>query len=127
MMRKMIYLAILVAIVAVVGGSLWGFSSSRDANSLPSVNIEVIAEGMSFNQNNPPIVIKKGQTVHLTVKNREQAGVYHDFEISALGVKTTLLEPGEAETLSFTANREGVFTYTCPFHPRMMVGKVIVR
>ena len=126
MMRRMIYLAIFVAIAAVVGGSLWGFSSSRDNNNPSPVNIEIIAEDMSFNQNNPPIVIKKGQTVHLTVKNGEQSGVYHDFEISALGVKTTLLEPGEAETLSFTPNREGMFTYTCPFHPRMMVGKIIV-
>ncbi len=125
-MRRIIYPLAFVVIVAVVGGSLWGFNFSRASNSLPPVNIEVIAREMSFNENNPPIVIKKGQTIHLTVKNEEESGVYHDFEISALRVKTQLLEPGEAETLNFTANREGIFTYTCPFHPRMMVGKVIV-
>ena len=126
-MRRIIYLSAIVAIVAVVGVFLWGFSFSGASNNFPPVNIEIIAKDMSFNQDNPPIVIKRGQTVHLTLKNEDQSGVYHDFEISALGVKTKLLEPGEAETLSFTANREGTFTYTCPFHPRMMMGKVIVK
>ena len=125
-MRNVIYLLTVVALVAVVGGFLWGFSFSRASNNLPPVEIEILAKDMSFNQNNPPIVIKKGQPVHLTINNGEQSGVYHDFEIAALGVKTKLLEPGEAETLNFTANREGIFTYTCPFHPRMMMGKVIV-
>ena len=124
-MKRMIYLAVLVAIVLGVGGFL-GFSFSR-ASNLPPVKVDVIAKDMSFNQNNPPIIIKQGQTVHLTVKNEEQLGVYHDFAISALDVKTKLLEPGETETLSFTVNRIGTFTYTCPFHPKMMVGKVIVK
>ncbi len=125
-MRRIIYLVVLAVIAVVAGGVLWAFSSSKVSDSLPPVNIEVIAREMSFNENNPPIVIKKGQTIQLTVKNEEESGVYHDFEISALRVKTQLLEPGEAETLNFTADREGIFTYTCPFHPRMMVGKVIV-
>ncbi len=125
-MRRVIYLSTLVAIVAVVGAFLWGFNFSG-ASNLPPVHIDVIAKDMSFNQNNPPIVVERGQTVHITIKNEEQPGVYHDFAISALKVKTQLLEPGEAETVRFTADRKGMFTYTCPFHPQMMTGKIIVK
>lgn len=124
-MKRAIYLLILLVAITSVGVFLWGFNSSKASNFLP-INIDVIAKDMSFNENNPPIAIKRGQTIQLTVKNGEQAGVYHDFSISALGVKTKLLKPGESETLVFTANHKGIFTYTCPFHPKMMVGKVII-
>ncbi len=91
------------------------------------IDIVVIAKDMSFNGTNPSFVVKKGQAVRITVKNEDRPGIFHDFVIPALGLKTNFLKPGESEILLFTADREGIFNYACTLHPRLMTGKFQVQ
>ena len=125
-MKKVMYLSVLIMIAALGGGFLWDFSTSG-TSALPPIDIVVIAKDMSFNGTNPSFVVKKGQAIRITVKNEDRPGIFHDFVIPALGLKTNFLKPGESEILLFTADREGIFNYACTLHPRLMTGKFQVQ
>ncbi len=61
------------------------------------------------------------------VRNEEDRPVAHDFAVPAFGSKTGYLQPGQTETVSFIAAREGTFKYVCTLHPGTMDGQVVVK
>ncbi len=76
-----------------------------------SVHVWMTAARSRFNPER--IEIKKGDRVTLHVTNIERArDAIHGFAIPDYNINVSL-EPGEAETIEFTADREGVFTYYC--------------
>jgi len=57
------------------------------------------------------ITIKKGQPATITFKN---TGKYpHNFTIAELNVQTKTIQPGGEDTVTFTPDKAGSFSYIC--------------
>lgn len=111
--------------------TLLAFSAKPSDNVSPR-EVVLIAQGIAFRladqpeQANPPLKIRKGETVKLVIRNEEPNKVLHCFIIGGLNVKTSReLATGESETLVFTPKKKGVYAYACLLHP-MMAGKITV-
>ncbi len=68
--------------------------------------------GEDFKLTPNAIWVEVGDTVKITFTN--QGSVIHALVISGFNVRTSVLSPGESETIEFTADREGVFAIYCP-------------
>lgn len=113
--------SVVVALLSMVGATtlLRGETLVRQ--------VEIIAQNMHFNQTNPPIVAQVGERVEVMVQNTEDRPLAHDFSVPAFGSKTSFLQPGQSETVSFMAKRAGTFKYACTLHPGAMNGLVIIQ
>lgn len=86
------------------------------------------ARAGKFNDVNPPLLVRRGIPVELTVRNEEPGAIAHDIVLVGLGIRTPKpLQPGESATLRFTPSRSGEFAYTCSLHPGLMDGRLTVR
>ena len=72
---------------------------------------EIRVEGSEFSFSPSSITVKAGEKVRITFVNVGQAP--HDFTIDELGIKTSVLAPGQSETLTFTAPSTGTFSFYC--------------
>jgi plastocyanin len=84
----------------------------------------VAAENFSFTL--PEIKVKMGDTVKITLENKEGM---HDWVIDEFNARTKLLKAGESDTIEFVANKVGSFEYYCSVgsHRQMgMKGNLIV-
>jgi len=81
------------------------------------------------------MVVRGGDTVRMRVMN--QSLWSHGIEIVGLGVRTKPLAGGEADEVTFTPERSGIFEYRCyiPYDPRTgacspdhdkMIGHIVV-
>lgn len=71
----------------------------------------------------PSIVAKKGDTVMLRLINKHADE--HGFEIAAFGVKEVV--PGDkAATVTFTADKAGIYPIKCHLHPAHVTGQLVV-
>jgi nitrosocyanin len=69
------------------------------------------------------IFAKKGDTVTLQLINRHADE--HGFEIAAFGVKAVV--PGDkTSTVTFTADKAGIFPIKCHLHPAHVTGQLLV-
>jgi len=76
---------------------------------------------------NPDIVVHVGDRVKITLKNKENQLILHDFTVSNHDVKLSqYLRPNQSVTVEFTAQRVGEFTYYDPLNPTTMRGRFIV-
>lgn len=57
------------------------------------------------------LVARQGDEVTLRVMN--QSLFRHGFEIAGYGVRTRELSGGQSDTITFTADRPGIFVYRC--------------
>lgn len=94
----------------------------------PSREVLLVAKGVRFNDVNPPIPLRVGETVQLVVRNDEPPGVAHDLVITGpKGKASAIVKPGESQSIVFSADREGIYSYSCSLHPGLMHGQIIVR
>lgn len=76
---------------------------------------------------NPDIVVQVGDRVKITIKNKEDQLILHDFKISNHDVSLAqYLRPNQSATVEFVAQRVGEFTYYDPLNPTTMRGRFIV-
>ena len=69
------------------------------------------------------LVANKGDKVTLRLINKHADE--HGYEIAAFGVKEVV--PGEkTATVSFTADKAGIFPIKCHLHPAHVVGQLLV-
>ncbi len=69
------------------------------------------------------VAAKKGDRITLRLVNKHADE--HGYEIAAFGVKEVV--PGDkTATVSFTADRAGVFPIKCHLHPAHVVGQLVV-
>lgn len=90
--------------------------------SRTTINID----GSNFKFVPNKIEVKKGNTVEIVFKNSQG---YHDFVIDEFSVRTTQMQAGNTETITFVADKVGSFEYYCSVgtHRQMgMVGTLIV-
>lgn len=89
---------------------------------------EFVVDATSFSFSPSTMVVDRGDTVKITLKNAK--GV-HDLKIDEFtGASTRILNAGESETITFVADKSGTFEYYCSVgnHRAMgMVGTLTVR
>jgi nitrite reductase (NO-forming) len=79
-------------------------------------------------QNNPTLQVHKGDTVKVTLTNT--GTLRHDFTLEGYNIKTSVLNPGQSDSIVFKADTTGTFTYYCsvPGHKDLgMQGQLIVQ
>jgi nitrosocyanin len=72
------------------------------------------------------VVAKQGQTVRLTLINKVQSDPnQHGFSIPAFNV-AEVVNRGETKTVTFKADKAGVFPMICQLHPAHVGGQLVV-
>jgi len=72
------------------------------------------------------IMVEKGDHVKLTLKNMVPgAANQHGFSLPAYGI-TEVVASGTPKTVEFTADKAGIFPYTCQLHPGHIGGQLLV-
>jgi nitrosocyanin len=72
------------------------------------------------------IVVKQGTKVTLNlINNVPPEGSQHGFAIPAYGV-AAVVTVGAPETVTFTADRDGIFPLFCQLHPAHVGGQLVV-
>ncbi len=73
------------------------------------------------------IVVNQGDRVKLTLKNQVPgADVTHGFTIPGYNIAEVITR-GQPKTITFVADKAGVFPYYCQLHPAHVGGQLIVR
>ena len=67
------------------------------------------------------LIVNKGDTVKILFINTEEDPEHHDFVLSQFGVNVDLAR-GQNETITFVADKAGVFTFYCTYHQPTMRG-----
>ena len=94
-------------------------------------DITLVARDMAFyldggSEPNPTIQVRTGETVQLTVLNRDP-GFKHNLTIEALGLDMPHLETGASKRVRLRApSRPGRLPYVCAPHSEMMRGVIEV-
>ncbi len=100
--------------------------STQSGTTTTGMTRDITVEAGAFFFNPKEIKVKKGEIVRLTLKN---TGGQHDFVIDDLKVRTKVLQAGQQEVVTFTADKAGSFEYYCSVgnHRQMgMKGTLIV-
>jgi len=72
------------------------------------------------------IAVEQGDKVKLTLKNLVPGAVnQHGFTIPAYNI-TEVVTRGEPKTITFAADKAGVFPFSCQLHPAHIGGSLIV-
>ena len=71
----------------------------------------------------PSLVVKKGDVVKLKLINKLEQE--HGYRIAEFKIEK-VVQGGQAETVEFTADREGIFTIDCQLHPAHVQGQLVV-
>jgi len=134
-------LFLLIVSILVLGGGFFYFKTNRLTMTKKSVS-EVISPSESKTQSasakeftmtakqwafNPSVItVKQGDKVKITIKSLD---VTHGFALPDFNVKVDLT-PGVEQTVEFTADKKGEFTFFCSVlcgqGHREMKGKLIV-
>jgi len=125
--RWLVSTALLVGAAASLMASMWAGS-----HAVQPREIVLEARGMAFylpgsETPNPTLRLAPGETVRLTLINRD-AGVAHDLAVPSLGGALPLLRGADraaTTTLRAPAGR-GSHDYRCTLHPAMMRGRILV-
>src|SRR5215470_6171990 len=71
----------------------------------------------------PTLVVKKGDVVKLKLINKLEQE--HGYRIAEFKIEK-VVPGGQADTVEFTADREGIFTIDCQLHPAHIQGQLVV-
>jgi nitrite reductase (NO-forming) len=147
------YLLPVLVLVVIAAGGYWWYTMSYPASVSPATNapvttvapdaatspatgaeapagttksLTVSASEFAFSPST--LSVSKGDTVNITFTN---TGKYpHNFTISELNVASKTIQPGQSDTVTFTADKAGSFQYICsvPTHKdKGMVGTLTVQ
>jgi plastocyanin len=89
-------------------------SPTASQTQTPSITVQsqkFTIEGKEFAFTPSKLTVKKGEAVEITFKNM---GKYpHNLTIADLNVKTKTIQPGEEDTITFTPDKTGSFSFMC--------------
>ena len=71
----------------------------------------------------PTLIVKKGDTVKIKLINKSEQE--HGYRIADFKVEK-IVQGGQAETVEFIADKEGIFTIDCQLHPAHVQGQLLV-
>jgi nitrosocyanin len=120
MTRHRAKLVVIVVVAATLVGAM-ALTTRAGEVSLRIVNIVTPQDVKIWEPSS--IFAKKGDTVTLQLINRHADE--HGFEIAAFGVKAVV--PGDkTSTVTFTADKAGIFPIKCHLHPAHVTGQLLV-
>ena len=97
------------------------------AQTNPTVIKEFSIDEVPFSLSPSTITVNRGDTVRITVKNKQGT---HDLKIDEFNASTRVLNVGEEQIITFVADKVGVFEYYCSVgnhRAQGMVGTLRVR
>jgi nitrosocyanin len=72
------------------------------------------------------IMVNQGDKVKLVLKNEiEGADITHGFNLPGYNI-TEVINRGVPKTVTFTADKPGIFRYNCQLHPAHIGGELLV-
>ena len=71
----------------------------------------------------PTLVVRKGDSIKIKLINKTEQE--HGYRIADFKVEK-VVQGGQAETVEFTADKEGIFTIDCQLHPAHVQGQLVV-
>jgi plastocyanin len=98
-------------------------------NNLDNPKIDEEKAGIPADMFNiPEMTVRKGDTVVIHFYNVEpEVDDRHSFTMLEGPYATNVaLDGGQNQTITFTANQTGIFTYICTFHMPSMTGQLVV-
>lgn len=122
-------ISVVIVIVLIIGGLLLFRSRSiaptevveektqTNSTSVKEFNVEAVP----FSFSPAAMVVNKGDTVRITVKNMNGT---HDLKIDEFNVFTRTLKTGEEQTITFIADKVGTFQYYCSVGNHRAMGMV---
>lgn len=81
---------------------------------------EITVEGDEYAFSPGSITVEAGEKIRLTFKN--MGNLAHNFTIDELGVAAKTISGGKSETLEFTAEKSGTFTFYCSIAGHRQLG-----
>lgn len=119
-------ITLLTSVVAVALSLLTLMPAQRSASSAPAhIDLSMLITGrgpiggpsQSHLFDPQMLVARRGDEVTLRVQN--QSNFRHGFEIVGYGVHAAEMNGGQSDTITFTADRPGIFVYRCnvPYDP----------
>ena len=110
--------------VAAVSAPVPSVPSGESIGEVKSLTVS----GSEFAFSPNMLSVNKGDTVNVTFTNNGKFP--HNFVIAELNVQSKTVSPGESDTVTFTSDQTGTFTYFCsvPTHEdKGMVGTLTVQ
>jgi nitrite reductase (NO-forming) len=121
--------------VAQTGATFTATNVSSSTPESPTVEFSLTVQDANTpftfvynSQDNPTLYVHKGDTVKVTLTNTGTQR--HDFTLQGYNIKTSVLNPGQSDSIVFKADTTGTFTYYCsvPGHKDLgMQGQLIVQ
>lgn len=131
---KAIAISILAIIVAVAAVGVALTSRPTGGPALTKREFYVVTPELSFNETAAgiphyvftptQITVNRGDDVLIHFYNTAD-DTHHTFTLLAYNINVDLA-PGQHQDITFTANKAGVFSFGCTFHPQTMRGELIV-
>lgn len=132
-------IALLLSLVVMISLSILGCGKSEGSEGNEGTGLvvgdisddqkarEVVIKAYNFGFTPSEIIVKKGETV--TLRLVSESG-FHGISIPELGVSTTTVSAGEETSVTFTADKVGIFNFRCNIYcgdgHREMTGRVVV-
>ena len=122
-------LVALALIVAGCGDDNGETNGNASSSGVPRTTATIVSTDNKFDTTR--LTVPAGQAVTLTLQNKGQA--IHNWHLlnvkDAAGndVATQLLPGGQSETITFTLDAPGTFSFQCDTHPAEMKGSLTVQ
>jgi len=120
----------LATFALVVAACSSGGVGSEDRTTTPAdggggTSLTLVGENISFDTTT--LTAPAGQEVTITFENRD-GGIRHNLQIiGPSGPIATDIEAGPVtQTLNFTIDEPGTYTFLCQVHPIAMVGDLVI-
>jgi nitrosocyanin len=114
-----------LAVLLLGAGSARAADAAAPAADVALTLVAVEAEGAKFWLPGT-VVASKGQTVRLTLTNKIASDPnQHGFAIPAFGIAEVVTR-GETKTVTFVAEKSGIFPMICQLHPAHVGGQLVV-
>ncbi len=121
----LIGVGILIAVLAAGGYFVFSKGQARNTpSSMPSPTAgqevtsspagevkEITVEAKEYSFSPASIVVNKGDKISLTFKNMGRTA--HDLTLGEFGIATKTIAGGQTDTVEFTPDKSGTFTFYC--------------
>jgi len=126
-MKWMVMVALLGMVLAACTTPTADTTNGEPQNTQATVAREISVTAFQWGFEPSTITIKKGERVRITFTSKD---VPHGVLLPELGIETPPFAPGNPQTIEFTADKTGTFTYSCSVYcgdgHRGMTGQIVI-